>query len=170
MATRLPSITSSAKSKSKCSPYGMAQRGWLKVKFVYYTTKNTLKDRQDGECRMWEISKSFGFEAAHTLRRDIETESSQRIHGHSYKVVVTVGGTPDKQTGMVMDIGQLELQLATIRTALDHRFLDEIADLGPATMENIATWIWRQLADVSGLIRVEVLRESCGERCAYTGS
>jgi 6-pyruvoyltetrahydropterin/6-carboxytetrahydropterin synthase len=119
---------------------------------------------------MWEISKSFGFEAAHTLRRDIATESSKRIHGHSYKAEVTVAGKPDPATGMVIDIGELENHLANLRVALDHHFLDEIADLGPATMENIAAWIWRRLAgQVLGLVRVVVSRESCGERCTYTG-
>ena len=71
---------------------------------------------------------------------------------------------------MVMDIGTLEEHLTKTRAALDHQFLDEIADLGPATMENIAAWIWRRLSgDVKGLVRVVVMRESCGERCTYTG-
>ncbi len=119
---------------------------------------------------MWELTKSFGFEAAHTLRRDIDREASQRIHGHSYKAEITVAGTPDAKTGMIMDIGALEQVLGKVRAQLDHQFLDDIADMGPATMENIAHWIWNRLAPtLPGLVRVTVLRESCGERCAYEG-
>ncbi|MEJ0025025.1 MAG: 6-carboxytetrahydropterin synthase [Rhizomicrobium sp.] len=119
---------------------------------------------------MWELTKAFGFEAAHTLRRDIDREASQRIHGHSYKAEVTVAGTPDRASGMVVDIGVLERQLGEVRAQLDHQFLDDIKDMGPATMENIARWIWDRLATtLPGLVRVTVLRESCGERCAYEG-
>ncbi|MEI9989173.1 MAG: 6-carboxytetrahydropterin synthase [Rhizomicrobium sp.] len=119
---------------------------------------------------MWELTKSFGFEAAHTLRRDIDREASLRIHGHSYKAEVTVAGTPDRVAGMVMDVGLLEQQLGGVRAQLDHQFLDDIKDMGPATMENIARWIWDRLVNVvPGLVRVTVLRESCGERCAYEG-
>ncbi|MEI9996959.1 MAG: 6-carboxytetrahydropterin synthase [Rhizomicrobium sp.] len=117
---------------------------------------------------MWELTKSFGFEAAHTLRREIDREASQRIHGHSYKAEVTIRGKPDRDTGMIMDVGALEQLLGKVRARLDHQFLDDVADMGPATMENIARWIWDQLA-VPGLVRVTVLRESCGERCAYEG-
>ncbi len=89
---------------------------------------------------------------------------------HSYKAEITVAGTPERTTGMIMDIGALDLLLSKVRFQLDHQFLDDIADMGPATMENIARWIWDRLANtVPGLARVSVLRESCGERCAYEG-
>ena len=32
---------------------------------------------------MFELSKTFGFDAAHTLRRKVDAEPSRRIHGHS---------------------------------------------------------------------------------------
>jgi len=46
---------------------------------------------------------------------------------------------------MVVDLGVLEASMEEARDALDHRFLDEINDLGPATMENLSRWIWDQL-------------------------
>jgi 6-pyruvoyl-tetrahydropterin synthase len=41
---------------------------------------------------MFELSKQFWFDAAHTLNRSIDAESSRRIHGHSYRAEVTVRG------------------------------------------------------------------------------
>ena len=79
---------------------------------------------------MFELSKQFHFDAAHTLERLIDTESSRRIHGHSYRAEVTVRGRPDPVTGMVVDLGMLERMMAEARDSLDHRFLDEINDLG----------------------------------------
>ncbi|MBC7926823.1 MAG: 6-carboxytetrahydropterin synthase, partial [Bryobacteraceae bacterium] len=46
---------------------------------------------------------------------------------------------------MVVDLGHLERSLEAARDGLDHRFLDEVPDLGPATMENLAAWVWRTL-------------------------
>lgn len=119
---------------------------------------------------MFELSKQFRFDAAHTLERSIETESSRRIHGHSYRAEVTVRGRPDPATGMIVDLGLLELAMGDARDALDHRFLDEINDLGPATMENLSRWIWDRLHPTIGnLHKVAVHRDSSGETCVYWG-
>lgn len=119
---------------------------------------------------MLEVTKEFRFEAAHTLHREIGAEGSRRIHGHSYRAVVAVRGRPDPSTGMVVDLEQLEQRLGAIRSRLDHHFLDEVDGLGPATMENLALWIWRHLVpEVAGLCRVSIHRDSLGESCTYQG-
>ncbi|HEX9945904.1 MAG TPA: 6-carboxytetrahydropterin synthase [Allosphingosinicella sp.] len=119
---------------------------------------------------MFELSKQFRFDAAHTLERSIDTESSRRIHGHSYRAEVTVRGRADPATGMIVDLGLLERSMEEARLALDHRFLDEIDDLGPATLENLSRWIWGRLKPViPGLARVSVHRDSGGETCSYWG-
>jgi 6-pyruvoyltetrahydropterin/6-carboxytetrahydropterin synthase len=119
---------------------------------------------------MFELSKQFRFDAAHTLERSIDTESSRRIHGHSYRAEVTVRGRPDPITGMVVDLGLLEQAMTDARHALDHRFLDEINDLGPATLENLSRWIWERLSPAVGnLFKVSVFRDSSGEACSYWG-
>lgn len=120
---------------------------------------------------MYELAKQFRFEAAHTLPgRALDAEPSRRIHGHSYRAEVVVRGAADPATGMVVDLGLFERLLERARGGLDHRFLDEVADLGPATMENLASWIWRVLAPACpGLARVTVHRDSNGEACTYFG-
>ena len=120
---------------------------------------------------MFELSKQFRFEAAHTLAREIEAEASRRIHGHSYRAEVTIAGDRAPGSGMVADLGALERTLDQVRHALDHRFLDEVEGLGPATLENLAAWIWARVAPAwPGLRRVSVFRDSSGESCAYDGS
>jgi 6-pyruvoyltetrahydropterin/6-carboxytetrahydropterin synthase len=117
---------------------------------------------------MWELSKTFLFEAAHTLHREVDADPSRRIHGHSYRAQVTVRGRPDPVTGMVVDLGVFEAALDGARDGLDHRMLDDVTDLGPATLENLAAWIWRALAPtVPSLARVSVYRDSQGEVCTY---
>jgi 6-pyruvoyltetrahydropterin/6-carboxytetrahydropterin synthase len=119
---------------------------------------------------MYELTKQFRFDAAHTLEREIEAEGSRRIHGHSYRAEVTLRGKPDPETGMIIDTGLLANKLAQIRDALDHRFLDEINELGPGTMENLCAYIWRKLEDeIITLHSVAVLRDSTEDRVTYYG-
>lgn len=119
---------------------------------------------------MYELSKQFRFEAAHTLQRTIDAEPSRRIHGHSYRAEVVLRGEPDPETGMLIDLGHFSEMIGKVRAGLDHRFLDEIVDLGPATLENLASWIWRTLAPgCPALVRVIVYRDSEGDACSYFG-
>ena len=114
----------------------------------------------------YEISQKFYFDAAHTLRREVEADSSLRIHGHTYNAEVTLGGEPDVQTGMVVDLGLVRLAIAQLRLQLDHHLLDDVAGLGPATLENLCEFIWRNLApDFPGLASVRVWRDSVGDGC-----
>jgi 6-pyruvoyltetrahydropterin/6-carboxytetrahydropterin synthase len=120
---------------------------------------------------MFEISKQFRFESAHTLQREADNkpDASRRIHGHSYRAEVAVRGAVDPKTGMVVDFDVLERAVEEARAALDHHFLDDVPGLGPATMENLCAWIWRKVADCKGLTRVTVYRDSTGETCSYFG-
>ncbi|AHJ64208.1 6-carboxytetrahydropterin synthase [Granulibacter bethesdensis] len=121
--------------------------------------------------RVLEIGKQFTFEAAHTLHREIETDSSLRIHGHSYRVEVVLRGGVDPNSGMLMDLGLLQRKMNAVRDALDHRLLDEVPGLAPATMENIALFIWRHLAPgLPALAEVSVFRDTLGERCTCRGA
>ncbi|MFN4003909.1 MAG: 6-carboxytetrahydropterin synthase [Hylemonella sp.] len=115
-----------------------------------------------------EISQRFFFDAAHTLRREIEAEGSRRVHGHTYHAEVTLRGTPDPQTGMVWDLGHLRREIAALREQLDHHFLDEVPGLGAPTLENLCRYIWDALQPrVPGLCAVTVERHGIGDRCVY---
>lgn len=119
---------------------------------------------------MHELSKEFRFDAAHTLDRVIDVEPSRRIHGHSYRAEVVIRGHPDPESGMVVDLGLFDRTLQEARNDLDHRFLDEIKDLGPATMENLSAWIWRRLSSkLPNLWRVTVKRDSDMGACTFYG-
>lgn len=114
----------------------------------------------------FEISQRFFFEAAHTLRRDLDAEGSARIHGHTYHAEVTVIGQPNLETGMVIDVGYLRSRLQTLKDSLDHRFLDEISGLGEPTLENLCSFIAKTLEGIQPpLSTVRVWREATGDGC-----
>ncbi len=114
----------------------------------------------------YEISQRFFFDAAHTLKREVERESSLRIHGHSYNAEVMLSGQPDPLTGMVMDLGLVREAIAQLRIKLDHHMLDDIEGLGPATLENLCQFIFQNLQPrLPALSAVRVWRESLGDGC-----
>jgi 6-pyruvoyltetrahydropterin/6-carboxytetrahydropterin synthase len=114
----------------------------------------------------YELTQRFFFEAAHTLDRAHEVDSSRRIHGHTYLARVTVGGMPDPATGMVVDLAELRAAIERTRSRLDHRLLDDVDGLGPATLENLCTFIHRSLAAPAWrVVSVEVAREASGDSC-----
>jgi 6-pyruvoyltetrahydropterin/6-carboxytetrahydropterin synthase len=118
---------------------------------------------------MWELTKSFRFEAAHSLPGTTLGEASDEIHGHSFRAEVTIRGTPDPATGMVADLGVLEQGMAEVQKMLDHKLLNKVDALGAPTLENLTRFIWDRVQHTGKVTRVSVHRDSCDESCTYFG-
>lgn len=116
------------------------------------------------------IYREFTFEAAHFLPSAQPGHANSRIHGHSFRARITVEGTPDPETGLVMHFDELSSAVADARDALDHRMLNDIEGLKAPTLELIAIWLWDRIANrVPGLAEIEIARDSCKEGCIYRG-
>ncbi|HVY59459.1 MAG TPA: 6-carboxytetrahydropterin synthase [Xanthobacteraceae bacterium] len=116
---------------------------------------------------MWELVKSFRFEAAHTLGGTSLGPVSEEIHGHSFRAEVVVRGKPDERTGMIVDLGLFEQRLGEVQRMLDHKFLNRIEALGTPTLENLARFIYECVRDIGPVSRVTVYRDSRDEACSY---
>lgn len=122
--------------------------------------------KQHNNTDHFELSQRFYFEAAHTLSRTIDAYGSRQIHGHTYEAGITLTGKPDLTSGMVLDLAYLRLEIERVRALLDHQFLDDIAELGPATLENLCLFIKRQLIGaVPNLSCVTIERRASGDKC-----
>ena len=119
---------------------------------------------------MWELTKWFRFEAAHALPGTTLGAASEEIHGHSFRAEVTLRGTPDPATGMVLDLGVLERSMADVQKMLDHKMLNNVEALGPPTLENLSRFVWERLQHAGRIARVSIYRDSCNESCTYYGS
>ncbi len=76
--------------------------------------------------------------------------ANKNWHGHNYYLHVTVKGTPNKQTGFVMDAKKLaNLIRLHVTDKLDHSNLNLDVDFIPEhlqpTTENLVMLIWQQL-------------------------
>ena len=64
---------------------------------------------------------------------------------------------------MLVDLAYLRREIERLRDRLDHRFLDEVAGLGPATLENLCAFIRaRPRAGFSAAVRGQ--RRAPGQR------
>ncbi|HKV52901.1 MAG TPA: 6-carboxytetrahydropterin synthase [Gemmatimonadaceae bacterium] len=125
--------------------------------------------------RMAQLSRRVEFSAAHRYGRpDWSAERNRAVfgssanpnfHGHGYACTVTVRGTIDDTTGMIVDLGLLDRILDDeVFTRFDHRNINldvpEFADgkLVP-TGENLARFIFERVASrlPSGVELVRVL-------------
>lgn len=117
----------------------------------------------------YELTQSFFFEASHTLDREIDTESSRRIHGHTYSAEVTLVGAPDPSSGMVVDLGRFRMAIEVVKNLLDHRMLDDVPGLGKPTMEGLCAFIaGALLREFENVSSVRVWRAMSGDACKLT--
>lgn len=90
------------------------------------------------------VTKCFGFEAAHHLPN--YNGACSRLHGHSYKMQVTVSGSVDEITGMVMDFNVLKTIVKDkVVDRYDHQNLNNFF-VNP-TAENMVIHIFRDLSE-----------------------
>jgi 6-pyruvoyltetrahydropterin/6-carboxytetrahydropterin synthase len=116
-----------------------------------------------------EIFKEFTFESAHRLPNVPSCHKCSRLHGHSFRVRVTVSGPVDPHMGWVQDFGDLKAAILPIQDQLDHRYLNEIEGLENPTSENIAVWIWARLKPSLPLLSEVHVHETCTSGCVYRG-
>ena len=92
---------------------------------------------------MYEIEIIAGFSAAHLLRE--YKGKCEHLHGHNYKVHVTVQAESPGPGGMIIDFGDLKQITGRVLEPLDHAFLNEIPpfDKIEPSAENLAAYLFR---------------------------
>ena len=103
------------------------------------------------------ITQAFTFEAAHHLPQVPDGHRCRNVHGHSYRVELTLAGPVNPTTGFVVDFFDVEAAFGPLLKALDHQHLNHVGGLANPTAENIAVWIWdRAQPNLPQLSRVRV--------------
>lgn len=87
------------------------------------------------------VTRSFSFEAAHEL--PWHAGKCKRLHGHSYRVEVTVEGPLD-DNGIVVDFDDVKRVVkAEVVDRYDHQYLNDL--LPNPTAELLAQDVWARL-------------------------
>ncbi len=89
---------------------------------------------------MFEISVEHSFAAGHALRG--YKGKCENVHGHNYKIRVTVAGEKLNSIGLLMDFVDLRAAIRELAERLDHRFMNDIPpfDTINPSAENIAQY------------------------------
>ena len=115
------------------------------------------------------LVKEYRFEAAHLLPKVPPGHKCQRLHGHSFKIELTVAGPVDPETGWFIDYGDLDDVWAPLYDMLDHHYLNEVEGLDNPTSENLARWLWERIQPKLPQLSRVTVHETCDARCEYEG-
>jgi 6-pyruvoyltetrahydropterin/6-carboxytetrahydropterin synthase len=91
---------------------------------------------------MYEVSVDETFSSGHALRG--YKGKCENVHGHNYKVRVTLAGKELDNVGLLYDFVHLKQVIQGVIRALDHRYLNDFApfDTINPSAENIARYIY----------------------------
>jgi 6-pyruvoyltetrahydropterin/6-carboxytetrahydropterin synthase len=102
---------------------------------------------------MFEVSVEQTFAAGHALRN--YKGKCENVHGHNYRVRITVQGDELDSTGLLVDFLDVKSLIGGVVDYLDHQFINDLPpfdELNPSA-ENIAKYFYDR---VSGGLRNEV--------------
>jgi 6-pyruvoyltetrahydropterin/6-carboxytetrahydropterin synthase len=89
------------------------------------------------------VTKEFTFDSAHHLH--LYEGKCKSLHGHTYRLVVTMSGFVD-EIGICVDFSKIkEIYEEAIKSRLDHRYLNEVLPPMNTTAENMIVWIWEEM-------------------------
>lgn len=100
------------------------------------------------------VRRIFDFEAAHRLPD--HPGKCRDLHGHSYRLIVSVDRPVDARSGMAIDFSELKrIVNERVIDTLDHKYINDIMD--NPTAEVMAVWIWNRLKNpLQGLVEIEL--------------
>jgi len=94
------------------------------------------------------LTTHLEFAAAHRLRG--YEGNCARLHGHNWKVEISMTGTQLNEVGMLIDFKEIKRQGKLILESFDHYYLNDLppfdVELNP-TAENIAFTLFQQLGE-----------------------
>ncbi|HBH61338.1 MAG TPA: 6-carboxytetrahydropterin synthase QueD [Nitrospiraceae bacterium] len=103
---------------------------------------------------MFDLTIESQFSAAHQLRG--YKGKCEALHGHNWRVQVTVSSEKLDDIGMVLDFHELKAITGEVLASLDHSFLNDVfpfTEINPSS-ENMAKWIYES-------IRKKILKKNC---------
>ena len=94
---------------------------------------------------MYEISVEQEFDAAHALRG--YEGKCEKLHGHRYRVAVTIRASQLNEIGLAYDFTLLKRQAAEVLARFDHTLLNDVApfDTVNPSAENIAATVYGEM-------------------------
>lgn len=113
------------------------------------------------------LEKEFTFDSAHFLPSVPPEHKCRRLHGHTYRVIVSVEGNIDEKMGWVIDFADVKKAVNPIIERLDHQLLNSIPGLENPTAEVIAKYIYDAVKSEINYIYSVKVYETPFSSCIY---
>jgi 6-pyruvoyltetrahydropterin/6-carboxytetrahydropterin synthase len=115
----------------------------------------------------FELKQHFQIESARFLPHLPASHPCSRMHGHSFKIVLTLVGEADAKIGWVIDYNDIQAHMKPLLEKIDHRVLNEVSGLENPTSEYLCKWIFDNAKKaLPMLVRVSVA-ETPNTECSY---
>jgi 6-pyruvoyltetrahydropterin/6-carboxytetrahydropterin synthase len=115
------------------------------------------------------LVKQFHFEAAHWLPTFPAGHKCRRMHGHSFRLEVSVEGEVAEDKGYLIDFGDITAAVDPVIEALDHRVLNELEGLSNPTAEVLARWVYDRVKPKLALLTAVRVYETCTSAAECAG-
>lgn len=115
----------------------------------------------------YELKQQFHIESARFLPNLPANHPCSKVHGHSFKIILTLVGELDPQIGWLFDYHKISELMAPLLKQLDHQMLNEIIGLENPTSELLAKWIFDRSRPVIPLLKKVSIRETENTECTY---
>jgi 6-pyruvoyltetrahydropterin/6-carboxytetrahydropterin synthase len=95
---------------------------------------------------MFEVSVEQTFAAGHALRN--YRGKCENVHGHNYRVLVTIEGPELDSIGLLVDFVELKKLMNGVIDRLDHQFINDLApfDTINPSAENMAKYFYDEIS------------------------
>jgi len=95
---------------------------------------------------MFEVTVEQKFAAAHALRN--YKGKCENVHGHNYRVQLTVAGKDLASNGLLVDFVELKRWMRETVDRLDHQFINDLPpfDILNPSAENIAKYFYDEVS------------------------
>lgn len=115
----------------------------------------------------FELKQHFQIESARFLPHLPKEHPCSRMHGHSFKIILTLVGDLDPKIGWVIDYNDIQAAMKPLLEQIDHRVLNEVEGLENPTSELLAVWLYERARKVLPELTKVTIAETPLTECSY---
>ena len=115
----------------------------------------------------YELKQHFQIESARFLPHLPKNHPCAHMHGHSFKIVLTLQGDLDPKLGWLIDYNEITKVMSPLLKQLDHQVLNNVPGLENPTTEHLTKWIFQNALQSLPILKSVTIMETTQTECSY---
>lgn len=115
----------------------------------------------------FELKQHFQIESARFLPHLNQNHPCSKMHGHSFKIILTLVSQLDPNKGWVLDYGEIQEKMTPLLKRIDHQILNEVEGLENPTSELLCKWIFDRASILFPSLKKVSICETSSSECSY---